>query len=200
MDAEMREKITMGLMVGCLLLAIVAMFTTSWLTDDDVNMSLSTIYAEADSKEECEMTADMMDGYECDGKMLSVSYSDAEGACEAMAEAMGGDDSDCAEMGEAATAGMVGTICMWLGIVMALVMVLMAVLPMAGVDAMDNLPDMVGMVASWAAGGLMLLGVVLWLVLLPDGDSSMGYSAYLAIVGGLMGLGSTGMNTFMADE
>ena len=60
MDAEMREKITMGMMVGCLVLALVAMFTTSWLTgDDDTTMSLTKMYAEADSKEECEMMADM---------------------------------------------------------------------------------------------------------------------------------------------
>jgi len=189
MDADMREKITMGMMVGCLLLALVAMFTTSWLVsdDDDVDMtaSLSTMYSDDLDMEE--------------------SYSDLASDCKDMVDSMtpAGMDKDyeaCDEMDEAATAGLVGTICMWLGIVMALVMVLMVVLPMAGVDAMDNLPDMVGMVASWAAGGLMLLGVVLWLVLLPDGDSDMGYSAYLAIVAGLMGLGSTAMNTFMADE
>ncbi len=138
--------------------------------------------------EMCKMMVALGGAGECDGSTLSMTYTDL---C---------DETDEDEACDAATAGMVGTICMWLGIVMALVMVLMAVLPMAGVDAMDNLPDMVGMIASWAAGGLMILGVALWLLLLPDGDSDLGYSTILAVVGGLMGLGSTAMNTFMADE
>jgi len=204
MDADMKEKITMGMMVGCLLLALVAMFTTSWLSDDDNNASLSTVYFKADSKTECEGIADLMDGYECDGTIVSATYSDAEAMCEDMAAAFGGDDSECAEMGEAATAGTVGAVFMWLGVVVTLILVLMAVLPMAGVDTlndlMGNLPDICVTIMNWAAGGLMIAGVVLWLLLIPDGDMDMGYSAYLAIVAGLMGLGSTGMNTFMGDE
>jgi hypothetical protein len=37
-------------------------------------------------------------------------------------------------------------------------------------------------------------------LLVPHEDLDLGMSFYLTIVAGLMGLGATGMNTFMADE
>ena len=209
MDADMKEKITMGMMVGCLLLALVAMFTTSWLTMSEdgsaesapgagdaapameMHASLSTQYVEIDGMDCTKDLAKMMGG-ECDGDAFAMGYSDL---C---------DDIDEDEVCEAATAGTVGAVFMWLGVVVTLILVLMAVLPMAGVDTlndlMGNLPDICVTIMNWAAGGLMIAGVVLWLLLIPDGDQGLGYSAYLAIVAGLMGLGSTGMNTFMGDE
>lgn len=200
MDGEMREKITMGMMVVCLVLALVAMFSTSWLVSEgdesegepDATSSLTTMYMELGSSEECDGTVAVYDAMgmeaECDGKELSIAWSEV---CDEM------DDDDACDT---ASAGMTATICMWLGIGMALVCVLMAVLPMAGVDAMDNLPEMAGMIASWAAGGMMILGLILWKIMLPDGDASMGMATYMAIIAGVMGLASTAMNTFMADE
>jgi len=183
------------------------MLTNSWLTTDEDDdgpatySDMNTVFMDLEGQdidgdgdddmtgaEYCDAMKGMMDSAECDGATLSISYADM---C---------DDSDEDEACEAATAGTVGTICMWLGVVMALIMVLSLVLPMAGVDAMDNMPEMVTMAASWAAGGLMVAGVALWLLLLPEGDSDMGYSTYMAILGGVMGLASTAMNTFMADE
>ncbi len=64
---------------------------------------------------------------------------------------------------------------------------------MAGVSWMDeNVPDIAKSIISWAAGSVMLGAVLLWYVLLPDiGGMDVGMSAYITIIAGLLGLGST---------
>ena len=204
MDGNMKGYITTGLIALCLVLGAVGLFGSSWLTmseyaDADTgtpamegHASLSTTYMEIDGVECTSEFVEVMGG-ECDGDAFAMSYSDQ---C---------DDTDDEEVCEASTAGTVGTIGLWIGLILSLVMVLMAVLPMAGVNAlndmMGNLPEMCVTVMNWAAGGMVLAGALLWLLLLPDTqDADLGMSFYLTIVAGLMGLGATGMNTFMADE
>ena len=117
-----------------------------------------------------------------------------------------GDDLDDAQkdtddMCAAASAGTMGTIGMWAGVVCALVATLILVLPMAGVDAMDAIPDMGKMIVTWGAGGLMLLGMLLWYFMLPDGDSSMGLHLWLAGAAMTIGLGAAATGQFIpADE
>ena len=55
-----------------------------------------------------------------------------------------------------------GTIGMWAGIVLCLACItLTMVLPMAGIDAMDAVPEMATKVATWGAGALMLVGMLM---------------------------------------
>jgi hypothetical protein len=117
-----------------------------------------------------------------------------------------GDDLDDAQkdtddMCAAASAGTMGTIGMWAGVVCALVATLMLVLPMAGVDAMDAIPDMGKMIVTWGAGGLMLLGMLLWMIMMPEGESSMGLHLWLAGAAMTIGLGAAATGQFIpADE
>ena len=116
-----------------------------------------------------------------------------------------GDDLDDAQKATddvcaSASAGTMGTIGMWAGVVCALVATLMLVLPMAGVDAMDAIPDMGKMIVTWGAGGLMLLGMLLWYLMLPDGDSSMGLHLWLAGAAMTIGLGAAAMDQFIPAE
>ena len=111
----------------------------------------------------------------------------------------GEDGDDACDM---ATGGMIGTIGMWAGIVCALLITLTMVLPMAGVDAMDNVPEMATKVATWGAGALMLVGMLGWYMMLPDGgDMSLGMSGWMAGAAMSMGLGSALIGQFIeADE
>jgi len=102
-----------------------------------------------------------------------------------------------------ATAGTMGTVGIWAGLVCALVATLMFVLPMAGVDAMDAIPDMGKMIVTWGAGALMLIGMLLWYLMLPDTDSetALGLSGYLAGAAMTIGLGAAATGQFIpADE
>jgi len=110
-----------------------------------------------------------------------------------------GDDEAC----DMATGGMIGTIGMWAGIVCALVLTLTLALPMAGVDAMDNLPDIAKTITMWGAGALMLVGMLGWYLMLPDTDSEtgLGMSGWIAGAAMTMGLGAAATGQFIeADE
>lgn len=191
----MKNMVMTGMAALCLILGIMAAMGSTWLVpDDDEEMeggySLTAMNMDMEEDASCELFSAMMDGSECDGSVLVWSFSDA---CDATDE-----DEPC----DMATGGMIGTIGMWAGIVCALLVTLTLVLPMAGVDAMDAMPDMGKKIASWGAGALMLVGILGWYMMLPDdGEMAMGMSSMMAIGAALLGLAAAAMDQFMdADE
>jgi hypothetical protein len=168
---------------------------------------------------ECDaMLKEMQDGNdgidaECDDAdtlvgtlVISEMCGESEGDLAVAKDAgLTGDDLDEAQESvddicATASAGTMGTIGMWAGIVCALVATLMLVLPMAGVDAMDAIPDMGKMIITWGTGGLMLLGMLLWYFMLPDGDSSMGLHLWLAGAAMTIGLGAAATGQFIPSD
>ena len=105
-------------------------------------------------------------------------------------------DADACDM---ATGGMIGTIGMWAGILCALVLTLSLALPMAGVDAMDQLPDIAKKIATWGAGAAMLVGMLGWYMMIPESDSEtgLGMSGWLAGAAMTIGLGAAAMDQFV---
>ena len=204
MDGKMKGMIMAGMMALSLILGAMAIFSNAWLEEEEdgttSSVGLSNMELSADMGGDCEMMAEMMDtmidGAEssCDGNEITtvVAISDY---C-AMMEGTDAEDCD-----KTASAGTMGSIGMWGGVVFALLATLMMVLPMAGVDAMDAIPEMGQKVISWGAGGLMLLGLVVWYFMLPDGDSSMAMGLWMAGAAMSLGLGSTLIGQFIeADE
>ena len=186
----------------CLVLGIMGAMGNTWLVPEeeeegmDAGASLTSQWAEMDAEtaEMCDMMVNMMEDEgdaECDGSMLTMTISFSE-QCDA------GDDDSC----DMATGGMIGTIGMWAGIVCALLITLTMVLPMAGVDAMDGVPEMATKIATWGAGALMLVGMLGWYMMLPDGgESTLGMSGWMAGAAMSMGLGSALIGQFIeADE
>ena len=175
-DAEMMEEMDMEQGYG---------LTSVWVTMD---------VGDADM---CEMALEGMeeDGGEgeCDGSELTMTNSFSD-ICDDE------DDDDACSM---ATGGMIGTIGMWAGIVCALILTLTLALPMAGVDAMDDLPDIAKTITMWGAGALMLVGMLGWYLMLPDTDSEtgLGMSGWIAGAAMTMGLGAAATGQFIeADE
>ena len=79
----------------------------------------------------------------------------------------------------------------------------MMILPMAGIDAMDGMPEIAQKIVSWGAGGMMLLGTIGWMIMMPELADEMGYgmSFFMAIIAGLLALGTQLMDMFVpADE
>ena len=186
----------------CLVLGIMGAMGGTWLVpvgddaeameemDADTGAGLTSYWIEMDagSAEMCDMMAGMLGG-ECDGADYSIAYSEV---CDAT------DEDEVCDM---ATGGMIGTVGMWAGVVCALIMTLTLALPMAGVDAMDAVPEMVTKIAMWGAGGLMLVGMLGWYLMLGDGDSEMGTHLWMAGAAMSMGLGSALISQFIeADE
>ena len=150
---------------------------------DDVVMTWSL-------SEQCDFWTETLDD-------ASDSAGDSQAEVEGLKPLADAKDDAC----DSATAGTMGTIGMWGGVVCALLAVLILVLPMAGVNALDAVPDVAKTIVSWAAGGLMLLGILLWYMMLPDGDASAGMTLWMAIGAAVLGLGASAMDEFMpADE
>ena len=196
-----------GMTALCLILGIMGAMGNTWLVPDeetegmDAGTSLTSQWVEMDtsemgasSEEECDMMADAMDSagdVECDGTVLTMTASFSD-VC---------DDTDDEDSCDMATGGMIGTIGMWAGIVCALLITLTMVLPMAGVDAMDAVPENVTQIATWGAGALMLVGMLGWYFMLPDGgDMSLGMSGWMAGAAMSMGLGSALIGQFIEAE
>ena len=101
-----------------------------------------------------------------------------------------------------ATAGTMGSMGMWVGVVCALVAALILILPMAGIDAMDSMPDIAKTIVTWAAGGMMLIGILLWWILLPDTDTDtgLGMTGWFGIIAAVLGLGAAAMDQFMPTD
>ena len=214
MDGKMKGMIMAGMAGLCLILGIMGAIGGTWLVpiDDDAKAleemdadggsGLTSVWSTVDmgDADTCDLLVENMDTddgteAECDGSILetSISYSD-------LCDAEGDDyEDDCAM----ATGGMIGTIGMWAGIICALMVTLTLVLPMAGVDAMDAVPEMGNKIATWGAGALMLVGMLVWYMMLPETDTQtgLGMSGWMAGAAMSMGLGSALIGQFIeADE
>ena len=209
MDGKMKGMIMAGMMALSLILGAMAIFSNTWLTEEEDEATTNTGLSNQElimDWEEDDMCDGMTEFYEemfetatieCDGSEMTLTIGISD-LCETLEEVEGEADEDCEDGASAGTMGQIG---MWGGVVLALVATLMMVLPMAGVDAMDAIPEMGQKVISWGAGGLMLLGMVLWYFMLPDGDSSAGMSLWMAGAAMSIALGSTLIGQFIpADE
>ena len=212
MDGNMKNMMMTALAALCLTLGIVGAIGGTWLVpvgDDaevmeemDVEMGygLTTYWQTMDmgTADDCDMMISMVEtdnagDAECDGSELTMTASFTD-ICDEE------DDDDACDM---ATGGLIGTIGMWAGVVCALILTLSLALPMAGSDAMEALPDMAKTITMWGAGGLMLVGMLAWYVMLPDTDAEtgLGMSGWLAGAAMTMGLGAAATSQFIeADE
>ena len=208
----MKNMMMTALAALCLVLGIVGALGGTWLVptgddakdmeemDMDMGYGLTSVWSVMDTGD-ADMCDAMVEGLEeedgveaeCDGSEITISQSFST-ICDE------DDDDDACDM---ATGGMIGTIGMWAGIICALVLTLTLALPMAGVDAMDNLPDVAKTITMWGAGALMLVGMLGWYIMLPDTDSEtgLGMSGWLAGAAMTMGLGAAATSQFIeADE
>ena len=216
MDAKMKGMVMAGMMGLSLILAAMAIFSNEWLEevdedDEDVTdyiglSSMKMTDSSLDDEDECKATVEFVEAlyedtdaeFECndDGLTMTVSISDV---CELMDD-MEVESDDIDDCESTASAGTMGSIGMWGGLVLALLATLMMVLPMAGVDAMDAIPEIGQKVISWGAGGLMLLGLLMWYFMLPDGDSSMSTGLLMAGAAMSTALGSTLIGQFIPEN
>ena len=209
----MKNMMMTALAALCLVLGIVGALGGTWLVptgddakdmeemDMDMGYGLTSVWSVMDTGD-ADMCDAMVEGLEeesdgieaeCDGSEMTISQSFST-ICDE------DDDDDACDI---ATGGMIGTIGMWAGIICALVLTLTLALPMAGVDAMDNLPDIAKTITMWGAGALMLVGMLGWYIMLPDTDSEtgLGMSGWLAGAAMTMGLGAAATSQFIeADE
>ena len=175
MDSKTKGMVMAGMVVLSLVLGLLAVLGSSWMTASEDGMEANYGLNEAEVK--------------ALGMTMSVEYSDAD--CDM-------DEETC----DLATAGTIGTIGLWVGIVMAGLFAAMMILPMAGIDAMDGMPDIAQKLISWGAGGMMLLGTIGWMIMAPEMPDEIGYgmSFFMAIIAGVLGLAAPAMDMLVAAD
>ena len=167
-----------GMIVGAFLLALLAVIGSSWMTAEEDGMEANYSLSEAEVK--AQIFGESM--------TIEMDYSEA---C---------DESDDDEPCELATAGFVGKMGLWIGILMAGTYAAMMIMPIVGNDSMDAIPEIGQKIISWGAGGMMLLGVIGWLILKPEMDDEvvgLGMSFFMAMFAGLLGLAAPLMDMFV---
>ena len=177
MDSKMKKMIMAGMVVGALLFALIAVLGSSWITGEDDDMKGSYSLSEAEA--------------EWGGTTISVDFSES---C---------DDTEDDDLCSLATAGTIGKIGLWIGILLVVAFAAMLILPMAGIDKMDEIiPDMGKMAIQWGAGAMMLLGTIGWLILKPEIEDPLGIglSFWMAMFAGLLALGAPVMDMFVAAD
>ena len=86
--------------------------------------------------------------------------------------------------------GITGAI-IWIGIIGGLAATVMLVMSMLG-QTLPGGAENYGKITSWVSGGLIILGIFLWLIMKDnlDGNISTGISFYLALFAGLFAVGA----------
>ena len=177
MDSKMKGMIMAGMAVGALLFALIAVLGSSWITMDEDGVEGNYSLSDAE-----------VEGF---GITVIVDFSET---C---------DETEDDEICSLATAGTVGAIGLWLGILLVAAFAAMLILPMAGIDAMDEMiPDLGKMAIQWGAGAMILLGTFGWLILKPELEdgSGLGLSFWMAMFAGLLALSVPVMDMFVAAD
>ena len=181
MDEKTSDYVTVGMMGCSFVLALLGMFTSAWLVldmqmwDEDIQytVSLSSVNVIFDGEEESMSLSEV-----ClpDGGDLGMEFCSMQ------------------------TAGTTAKVFIWIGLILCLYMIVISILPIAGKgDLVNRIPAILTMIASWAAGGMILAGVILWYLIAPTDGFDVGFSAYMTLFAGLLGLGSTFMNKFRLE-
>ena len=158
--------VAMGLTVGAITLVFISMFTNSWMVyEDDID--------EIGKQINFGLTE-----YDNDWKDDGNQY-DNEQDC-------GGDE--CSDMDSAGTTGLV---LLWIS-----VSVLIGSLVLICLNNFGVFQSNIGMIAAFAGGVIAIVGAIIWLTMFPQIEeleeisNGPGFSFYLAIIGGVLSIGS----------
>ncbi|MAI04472.1 MAG: hypothetical protein CMA07_02040, partial [Euryarchaeota archaeon] len=185
----------------------------SWLVPDDddaddidarLTLSDTVIQSTVDDLfgiEDCDELFDLVskseleDGFgeiTCEGDEITITASHSE-RCDDW-DSDDGDDEDEEEACDVATAGLTGTIILWVAIGVGLIATLLISFNVFNIQAIPVDTQKFGMIAGISSGVLVAVAVALWMIMMPDlEDSVYGLNVWLTfaaaatgIVGGIL--------------
>ena len=116
----------------------------------------------------------------CDGDDMEVVVSLSE-----MCDESDDDEDTC----DAATAGLTAKIILWVAVAVTLGATLLIVFNVFNIGALPINTQKFGMIAGISAGALVAIGVILWMIMMPDmDDSAYGLNVWLTLVGAVTGI------------
>ena len=185
----------------------------SWLVADDdeaddidgrLTLSDTVIQSTVDDLfgvEDCDELFDLVskseleDGFgeiTCEGDEITITFSHSE-RCDDW-DSDDGDDEGEEEACDVATAGLTGTIILWVAIGVGLIATLLISFNVFNIQAIPVDTQKFGMIAGISSGVLVAAAVVVWMIMIPDlDDGNYGLNVWLTfaaaatgIVGGIL--------------
>ena len=156
--------VALGLTAAAITLIFIAMFSNSWMTGENNDISFSYGFSEW----EVEFGDDVTRTYELSGD--------------------GCKDEECDDISAAGTTGL---IFLWIAVVVAI-----GSLVLIGLNSFGVYQSKFGMISAFVSGGLAITGAIIWLIMFPemdfldDYDLGPGIAFYLAMIGGVLGIGA----------
>ena len=116
----------------------------------------------------------------CDGDKVKITTSLSD-ICD--------EDEDNEEICDAASAGLTGTIILWVAIGFGIIAVLLISLNVFNLQAIPINTQIFGMIAGISSGVLVLAAVIVWMIMLPELDeASYGLNVWLSFAAAATGL------------
>ena len=180
----------------------------SWLVPDDddaddidarLTLSDTVIQSTVDDLfgiEDCDELFDLVskseleDGFgeiTCEGDEITITASHSE-RCDDW-DSDDGDDEDEEEACDVATAGLTGTIILWVAIGVGLIATLLISFNVFNIQAIPVDTQKFGMIAGISSGVLVAVAVALWMIMMPDlEDSVYGLNVWLTFAAAVTGI------------
>ena len=181
----------------------------SWMVpdddDDDVTITLSHTSFTSDVKdffgtEDCDELFDMVSESEledeigaevtCEGDEITIIASHSERCDDWESDEDDPEDADAEEETcDVATAGLTGTIILWVAIGVGLIATLLISFNVFNIQAIPVDTQKFGMIAGISSGVLVAVAVVLWMIMMPDLDNSAyGLNVWLTFAAAATGI------------
>ena len=197
-------QMALALVVLGMLLAVNSVLTDAWLVEEaDFEVDVFGIEMTGSFSNETGLgdfsstvcvngdcnttTMDLQESYDnCTADIANLTKAKDEFgsfATDELNETISQAEAQCAIVGDTATAGMIGTISIWIGVA---VFLFAAVLQVMAVMGRRNI---LTNIIPFASGAIVGLGVLLWFLLLPetDSDPDWGYSLWFALISAFAG-------------
>ena len=123
----------------------------------------------------------------CEGDEITISYSHSE-RCDDW-DSDDGDEEAEEEACDVATAGLTGTIILWVAIGVGLIATLLISFNVFNIQAIPVDTQKFGMIAGISSGVLVAVSVALWMIMMPDlEDSAYGLNVWLTFAAAATGI------------
>ena len=164
-DQGILSRVSLGLVVGSVLVMLISMFSNSWMTYSDFEL-----FDEYEIEYSIGLFGGGFSGEDGSRAFFDFSSPDCEDEC-----------------GDAATAGTTGLIFLWLAVLSGIASIILICL-----NRSEMFESNYGMIAAFVCGGLAIIGVIIWAIIFPDMfedvEGNLGISFYAVIYGGLLSI------------
>ncbi len=188
--------VSASLVVGAILLAMFGVMSDAWAVQEESTTVLDmTISVKSEvGLDDMSMTSCLNDNCTTVVNDLSSAYDNCTSLAEEYEYNKSQQDELCGELGETASAGFTGMTLISIGILAMLATLITSFMEFRGTKTPYS------QYYPFGGAGFVLLGVIAWYAMMPEGDASLGYSAWLTIVSIILAAAAGGSSMYFGES